>query len=160
MKVASRDSGLILILIILLAAFGTVAAFFSNQERVDVRQKQSLLEDELRAIPLLKDGAAFSYDVSHRSMTALAHVTVRGSPSSYDDLVRYFDPILAGRGWHYVSEKKMTDWGRDFGGYSRNYSKGALELTLHYSGRESSYGWTYTISLHWPMRQTGVEHRP
>jgi hypothetical protein len=146
-KTARRNSGLILILVILLAAAGTVAAFFSNQERVDVRLKQSLLDEELRAIPLPRDGATFSFDVTHRPTNALAQVTVRGGRSSYDDLVRYFDPILIGHGWRYVSEKKMTDWGRDFGGRSRNYSKGALELTLQYSGRESSYGWTYAISL-------------
>src|SRR5438093_10111845 len=68
---------------------------------------------------------------------------------TYDELRDFYDRELARNGWEFTYDEKLTDWGRDYGGYSACYRKRDQRAHLQYAGSTANYGWTYAIDLTW-----------
>lgn len=132
---------------IFLIAGGALWYFKYDREYQQTKIDRAIIESELKKISLPSDGAQISFEATHRLFNPLAQILSSGGKlSSYDEIKEYFDEELSKKGWRYVGEEKIKDWGRDFGGMERHYCKGNLFLNLQFPGKESGYGWIYALS--------------
>ena len=72
---------------------------------------------------------------------------------SFDQLKQFYDAELSRRGWEFKKETEIL-WDRqNLGGKHLFYCKGELTADLEYAGKkESEFGWTYSLSLTWGLR--------
>ena len=72
--------------------------------------------------------------------------------ASYAELRRYYDPQLDSRGWRFVEEHPIRDWGSDVGAWEALYCKGDLAASLDY-GPRVNWGFTYSFALSWGLHR-------
>jgi hypothetical protein len=72
--------------------------------------------------------------------------------STYDEIRKHYDETAARHGWTVSCEAPLRDWGRDFGGRTRDYRKGPFRGSLQYAGTKADYGWVYAFDVTWGLR--------
>jgi len=110
----------------------------------------SKLEKEFSYIQALPDAKTINLNKSHKPRQALV-----GSKYStnldYAEIRKYYDKELENQGWHFINEKAVRDWGRDFGGKIAHYRKGDYTASLQYAGNPKEYRWAYSLDLTWKL---------
>lgn len=53
------------------------------------------------------------------------------------------------RGWIFANQKKLSDWGRDLGGFELEFRKNDYTLDVTYAGAKADKGWNYSIGIEW-----------
>jgi hypothetical protein len=71
------------------------------------------------------------------------------SPAAYEDVKRFYIEKLTQKGWQFVQEKQLSDWGRDVGGRDLEFRNGEYELGVSYAGEKADYGWNYSVGIYW-----------
>lgn len=116
----------------------------------EIKEKQKVVDLELKRIRLPDDGQHISYLNARRPTSAMAQASSKGSQiTSHGELVKYFDEDLRRGDWRFLSEEKTKDWWRDYGGMSRLYCKKGMQLNLQYAGNKNNSDWTYALSIVW-----------
>lgn len=71
------------------------------------------------------------------------------SAASASDLQSFYMREATARGWIFTGQKKLSDWGRDLGGFELEFRKNDYTLDITYAGPKADYGWNYAIGIEW-----------
>ena len=145
--------GVVLVGLIPLVFFVAFGVFWIYDIRVNGPKAaivQADLEKEFRAIRPFPDAIAIRFHSSHKTRHALTSDTYQTS-SKYAELRDFYDEELAKHGWSFYEEEQLKDWGRDLGGKSARYCKGAYRAALQYAGEGAGYGWDFAFSVSWGL---------
>jgi hypothetical protein len=71
------------------------------------------------------------------------------SAASAPDVQSFYMREAIARGWVFTSQKKLSDWGRDLGGFELEFRKNDYTLDITYAGDKADYGWNYAIGIEW-----------
>jgi len=99
---------------------------------------------------LLPDAKTINFNKSHKPRQALVG-SKYSTNLNYAEIRKYYDKELENHGWHFINEKAVRDWGRDFGGKIAHYRKGNYTASLQYAGNPKEYGWAYSLDLTWGL---------
>ena len=109
---------------------------------------QRQLENEFRIIVPLPDAEGKPMTTMHGPRKALVSAHYRtGRPEA--EIRSYYDHELAQHGWVPLEVRSLRDWGRDLGGWTASWCKGAYTADLQYAGAEAHYGWAFALGLSW-----------
>ena len=136
----------------LLVMIGWVGLLVRNQlvNLPRAAEMQARLEQEFELIAPPPGARLEGHSASHTASHALVGSTY-AEARTYRELREHYDRELAEHGWRFHREKRMTDWGRNFGGKLALYCKGDYAAALHFAGERANYGWTYTVDLSWGL---------
>ena len=96
-----------------------------------------------------------SRSATHKTRSALVSYTYSTSTEmSYPELRTYYDAQLVAHGWTFVREQSDRAWGKDLGGTSAYYRKGAYTARLQFAGAKANYDWTYSLDYSWGMHSS------
>lgn len=112
---------------------------------------QIFVESELGKIVLPSGASAHAVKRGARPEKALVSRAFNITMPQ-EGVVRSVDEQLSARGWKLVAVRPIRDWGRDFGGWLRQYCKGEYVAALQYAGQNARYGWDYTLDISWQAR--------
>lgn len=142
----------VLMLLPILFAFGAVA--FMTVETVrngpGAARIRDELEGEFKAITAPSPAKSTYYNASHKSSNVLVSSHYQ-STLAYSEIRSHYDLQLAKHGWTLYKEESLQDWGRDFGGKSTHYCKGAYRASLQYAGPAAGYGWDFAFAVSWGL---------
>jgi len=68
--------------------------------------------------------------------------------ASLEDVKRFYIGKLTLDGWQLVSDKKLSDWGRDMGGHQLEFRKGEYQIAIERAGRNND-DWEYGVNFSW-----------
>lgn len=71
------------------------------------------------------------------------------SAASAPDVQSFYMREAIARGWILNSQKNLSDWGRDLGGFELEFRKNDYTLDITYAGDKADYGWNYAIGIEW-----------
>ena len=71
------------------------------------------------------------------------------SDAAFDDVKQFYIAELKQRGWEYVGERSISDWGRNLGGSTVTFVSGEYRLSITYSGKHADYRWDYAVEIVW-----------
>jgi hypothetical protein len=137
--------------IVVLGAIGAVVAVSAWHPEWIARpagEQQVFVESELGKIVLPPGASSHAVTRGARSENALISRAFN-IIMAQEDVVRSVDGQLSMLGWKFVTARPIRDWGRDFGGWSRQYCKGEYVAALQYAGQNAHYGWDYTLDISW-----------
>lgn len=88
-----------------------------------------------------------TYRSSRGQNARISHHYVSSAPAS--DVQAFYMREAPAQGWVFVRQKKLTDWGRDFGGFELQFKKNDFTMDVTYAGAKADYGWNYAIGIQW-----------
>jgi len=140
------------ILILMIAMVG-----YSLQGNPEAKEKAKLLKIELNTINPLPYTEVVNRVEITKIDTSLVSYHFSGS-TSYSQLRNYFDEELGRNGWTFVSDRKYTADGKDWGGKIATYKKGEFTLNVAYNGSfRPSYDYgSYSIGVSWEKEGAGI----
>jgi len=71
------------------------------------------------------------------------------SDATYDDVKRFYMAELTQKGWEYIAERPIKDWGADFGGRELVFRDNEYQFSIQYAGENANYNWNYAIDIGW-----------
>lgn len=110
------------------------------------RKAQAVLETEFAKVKTPSWASLIGKISNHKPGQALVEATYTTSVG-YKNIRSYYDGELVQKGWRFVGEEGVRDWGRDLGGKEAYYRKGDYDASLQYAGEKGNYGWTYSLDL-------------
>lgn len=146
----TRKRGFILFYLIFIGPFMGFAVYATVVQAPQAAAMQADLEREFRTIPQVPGSIMTRYTATHKSQTAL----VVGAYNTSADVVAlktYYDAELGQRGWSFLRQKEVRDWGRDTGSSRYIYCKGDRSASLDYSGEPQRTGWVFTFDMNWGL---------
>jgi hypothetical protein len=85
------------------------------------------------------------------------HYTFNGT---YEDIRKYYDSELGSRGWRFVEERNLKNWGQDYGERDAYYCKQGMSAALFYNGSLASQrGYLYQVNLSWGLDDCSEKKR-
>ena len=115
------------------------------------------LESEFKLIGQLPSATLSSYRAHSRPEDALVSAKYN-TKNSFSEIKKHYETELQKRGWTFLKEEGVKDWGKDLGGKSIIYCKERYSASIQYAGTEANYGWTYSLSLSWGLGACGVKY--
>ena len=95
---------------------------------------------------------AYGYSVTHGGHKASIGVGF-ATHASFLEIRNFYNAELAKHGWRFVSENKIYDWSRDFGGKYLLYCKSDYAASIQYFGSDrDSYGVDFSFDLSWGLQ--------
>ena len=88
-----------------------------------------------------------SYRSSRGHNARISRQYKSAAPAS--DVQSFYVQEAVVRGWIFVRQKKLSDWGRDLGGFELEFRNNDYTLDITYAGTEADYGWNYAIGIQW-----------
>lgn len=70
------------------------------------------------------------------------------STAGFEEVKDFYLKMLPNEGWQLVEDKKMYDWGRDFGGRYIAFRKGPHKFSIQYAGTAND-DWDYGMGVSW-----------
>jgi hypothetical protein len=134
------------LVIVVLAAFSVYYKRVIRNPEAELVSKQ--LQAEFDSIPSFPDASSDHHQVSYKDTQALV-ISNYHAHSDFSEVRGHYDTELAKRGWHFVSEEKLTNWGRDLGESVVHYSRDDWFASLELVKQDSQDGVTYGFSLSW-----------
>jgi hypothetical protein len=116
------------------------------------KQVEEQLEREFNSVALFPQATATHSEKSYKDAQALI-VTRYSTDASYSVLRDYYDTELSKHGWRFVSERMVTDWGRDLGGKTAHYCKGEWSADVEYMGQDNAGKSDYALALSWGLNE-------
>jgi len=115
-----------------------------NSDGSKLRELEKI-QTEIPVFPLLIETKTDT--VSKGRIAVLSKIYKCDAP--YDDVKKYYIDQLSERGWQYVGEREIRDWGTDLGGSTFSFRNGEYRLSITYAGSNANYGWDYAIETVW-----------
>ena len=116
------------------------------------KQVAKQLEAELNSFAVFPQATVAHSESSYKDAQALI-VTTYTTSASYSVLHDYYDAELAKHGWRFVSERTVTDWGRNLGGKTAHYCKADWSADLEYMGQDNAGKSDYALALSWGLNE-------
>jgi hypothetical protein len=137
-----------------LTTFATAMAFYLTTGILRAEEVRTELEYELDRIAPLKD--VHRGNCLHVSKVGRAHVgCTYSSRAPWAEICAHYHDQLYAQGWSVENDRPVTEWGRDYGGRIRRYSKGDRCASLQYAGEQADHGWRFSLDFTWD-RFTGA----
>lgn len=142
MKILSKNFGLITIALL----FGVCDRDPDGNNKDDSKTRE--IERLWLALPIYPGFAENdTFRVSRGQNARISHQYVSSAPAS--DVQAFYMREASAQGWVFVRQKKLTDWGRDFGGFELQFKKSDFTMDITYAGAKADYGWNYSIGIQW-----------
>jgi len=109
---------------------------------------EPLLVAGFRLVKRLPQSIPIGYQIFSRGGSASADETYK-TKLTYQEIRSHYDRELTRNGWVFQKEKKLLDWGKDYGGMTLTYCKGPYQARLDYSGHHSNYEPYFDLSMSW-----------
>jgi hypothetical protein len=127
------------ILAVALAILGAFAAIAGEDLQAAVDREIS----RVGAPPGATLKSAGSY---HRPGNALATQQFAGA-LKFSEVRSFYEVVLSGMGWRFISESSLRDSGRDLGEKQLTYCKGEYIASVQYAGSRTHIGWDFALSI-------------
>ncbi|GMA98210.1 hypothetical protein [Pelosinus sp. IPA-1] len=112
--------------------------------------KKEALMNEFSLLQPLPD-AIESKIYSHNKVMQAGVSAYYRSNKSYSEIHSYYVAEATKKGWTFISEDTVGDWGKDVGGKTINFRKGDYTLSIQYAGEKADYGWDLAVGLGWRL---------
>jgi hypothetical protein len=140
---------------VLVAAVSFVAMtaflFYMSGGSAEVNERRVELEREFTSIRPLPGAEGFDYLSTNKESHALVTEKYQ-TKATLEEIRAHYQAELSAHGWQFAKEKKLYDWGRDFGGETIYFRKGDYAAALEYEGDDTASGYTYALSLSWGLK--------
>jgi hypothetical protein len=123
--------------ILVLTAFAVYQKVYVLNDEAKLREQQ--LEVEFNLIAPFPNSTVTHSLRSYKDRQALVDNSFSAF-ANYEEVRKHYDVELAKRGWFFVSEQRVTNWGRDLGGKGARYCKGDWSAYLQYFGGSDKDG--------------------
>ena len=115
-------------------------------------QVKEQLDREFNSVAVFPQATATHSEKSYKDAQALI-VSRYSTLASYSELRAYYYTELPKHGWRFVSERAVTEWGRNLGGKTAHYCKGDWSADVEYMGKDSNGRGDYALSLSWGINE-------
>lgn len=110
--------------------------------------KKEALMNEFKLLQPLPDAIQSNLYSHNKEMQAGVSAYYR-SNKSYNEIRSYYIAEAAQKGWAFIGEDTVGDWGKNVGGKTINFRKGDYTLSIQYAGEKADYGWDFAVGLGW-----------
>lgn len=141
---------LLIVLLLCGVAWGA-ALIYGLKAETKAKAVEAELKNMFREIRPLPTAFISDTSSSHDLGKALVSATYT-TGTRFREILAHYDKELSTKGWQFVHENSVRNWGSDFGGKGVLYRQGPYNATLQYAGEKANYGWTYAFSMSWGLK--------
>lgn len=110
--------------------------------------EKEILMAEFNSIQPLPDAIRSDLSSHNKPSSAIVDAKYR-SNKSYDKIRSFYIKEATQKGWIFLKEETVRQWGQDLGGKTIEFRKGKYTLSITYTGEKAGYGWDFAVDLVW-----------